>query len=76
MVNDILENIKAELENYQKVITETENMQLRQAIQDIRDNNESFQYELFKVAQIKGYYIPTFEAKQTEIDKIKNEFDS
>lgn len=73
MVNDILENVKAELTTYQGVIAETENMSLRQTIQQIRDNDEAFQYELFKVAQAKGYYNPAQEASQTEIDKIKNE---
>lgn len=73
MVNDILESVKAELATYQGIISEAENMQLRQTIQQIRDNDESFQYELFKVAQTKGYYIPAAEAPQTEIDKVKNE---
>ncbi len=73
MVNDILESVKAELSTYQGVISETENMQLRQTIQQIRDNDESFQYELFKVAQTKGYYTPATEAPQSEIDKVKNE---
>ena len=51
-------------------------MQLRQTIQQIRDNDESFQYELFKVAQAKGYYTPASEATQSEIDNVKNEFNS
>ena len=42
-------------------------------MQQIRDNDESFQYELFKVAQSKGYYTPAMQAPQTEIDKVKNE---
>ena len=73
MVNDILESVKAELTTYQGVISEAENMQLRQTIQQIRNNDESFQYELFKVAQTKGYYKPAGQAPQTEIDKVKNE---
>lgn len=73
MVNDILESVKAELTTYQGVISEAENMQLRQTIQQIRNNDESFQYELFKVAQAKGYYTPAQQAPQTEIDKVKNE---
>ena len=76
MVNDVLESVKAELTTYQGVISEAENMQLRQTIQAIRDNDESFQYELFKVAQTKGYYTPASEANQTEIDNVKNQFNS
>lgn len=73
MVNDILNGIKSELTTYQSVISETENMQLRQTIQQIRNNDESFQYELFKVAQSKGYYKPAGPATITEIQTVKNE---
>ena len=73
MVNDILDNTKTELTTYQGVISETENMGLRQTLQQLRDNCESFQYELFKIAQTKGYYKPAQAATQTEIDTIKSE---
>lgn len=73
MVNDILESVKAELKTYQGVISEAENMQLRQTIQQIRNNDESFQYELFKIAQSKGYYKPAAQATTTEIQSVKNE---
>ena len=48
-------------------------MQLRQTFQQIRNNDESFQYELFKVAQSKGYYIPAQKATVTEINTVKTE---
>ena len=73
MVNDILESTKSSLTTYQGVISEAENTGLRQTIQTIRNNDEAFQYELFKVAQLKGYYTPASQAPQTEIDKVKNE---
>lgn len=73
MVNDVLSNVKSGLTTYQGVISETENMALRQTIQQIRNNDESFQYELFKVAQAKGYYKPAPPATTTEIQTIKNE---
>ena len=73
MVNDILSGVKAELKTYQGVISETENMQLRQTIQQIRNNDESFQYELFKVAQAKGYYKPAAQATQKEVEDVKNQ---
>ena len=74
MVNDILAGIKSGLTTYQGVISETENMQLRQAIQQIRNNDESFQYELFKVAMANGYYTPVEQATQDEIKQVKNQF--
>lgn len=74
MVNDILEDLQAELEKYEKTITESQNIRFRQTIQQIRNNKEAFQYELFKVAQIKGYCVPEKKASQIEINEIKNRF--
>lgn len=73
MVNDILASVKASLTTYQNVISEAENMQLRQTIQQMRNSDESFQYELFKVAETKGYYKPASPATITEIQTVKNE---
>ena len=73
MVNDILGNVKADLTAYQTAISESENNQLRQTFQQIRNNDESFQYELFKIAQSKGYYMPAQKATVTEINTVKTE---
>ena len=73
MVNDALDCIKNSLTTYQGVISECANMQLRQAIQQIRNDGESFQYEVFKVAQAKGYYTPAAPAQPNEITNIKNQ---
>ena len=45
----------------------------RQTVQQIRNNDESFQYELFKIAETKGYYKPAQPATITEIQTVKNE---
>ena len=73
MVNDILASVKSDLTAYQTAITECEDMSLRQAFQQIRNNDESFQYELFKIAQNKGYYKPAAKATYTEIQTVKND---
>lgn len=73
MVNDILAGVKFDLTAYQTAISESENMNLRQTFQQIRNNDESFQYELFKVAQSKGYYKPAQKATTTEIETVKTE---
>ena len=73
MVNDILNGVKSGLTTYQTVISETENMNLRQTFQTIRNNDESFQFELFKVASSKGYYKPAQPAMVNEILTVKNE---
>ncbi len=73
MVNDILGSVKSDLTAYQTAISESENMQLRQTFQQIRNNDESFQYELFKVANAKGYYKPAQKATITEVQTVKTE---
>lgn len=73
MVNDILASVKSDLTAYQTAISESENMQLRQTFQQIRNNDESFQYELFKVAETKGYYKPAQKATVTEVETVKTE---
>ena len=73
MVNDILASVKSDLTAYQTAISETENMQLRQTFQQIRNNDESFQYELYKVANTKGYYTPAQKATTTEIETVKSQ---
>ena len=73
MVNDILEGTKSSLKDYQGAITETANMELRQTFQNLRNSGESFQYELFKLAESKGYYVPAENANPEEIQKVKNE---
>ena len=74
MVNDVLAGIKSELTTYQGAISESANQELRQTIQAIRNSSEAFQYDLFKVAQAKGYYKPAATATSMEIGNVKNEF--
>lgn len=73
MVNDILEGVKAELTTYSQAISEAENMQLRNTMQQLRNSSESFQYELFKIAQNKGYYKPAEKVDEQQIIKVKND---
>jgi len=73
MVNDILASVKGSLNTYQTAIAETENPELRQTLQQIRNSDETFQYEIFKVAQTKGYYKPAMKATPQEITQVKAE---
>ena len=75
MVNDILSGVKSDLTAYQTAISESENMQLRQTFQQIRNSDECFQYELFKVEEAKGYYKPAAQATVTEIQSVKNDLE-
>ena len=48
MVNDIIKNVKAELTRYEQVIIETEDINLRQTMQSLRNGKESFQMNYLK----------------------------
>lgn len=73
MVNDVLSSTKACLKDYEGAIIETANMELRQTLQNLRNSSESFQYELFKLAESKGYYTPAQNATEQEVSQVKNE---
>ena len=58
MVNDVQESCISLLKEYQNYILECNNMELRQLLQNLRNTYESFQYEILKLAESKGYSIP------------------
>ncbi|MDR1705914.1 MAG: spore coat protein [Clostridiales bacterium] len=72
MVSDILSGVKASLATYAKVITESNDPGLRQTFQQMRDGDEKFQYDLYKIAASKGYYHPAPQANQLDISGLKN----
>lgn len=73
MVNDALSAVKSELTFYANVISECANPTLRSAIQQIRNNCETSQYELFQLASSKGYYKPAAQASDAEIQQVKSQ---
>lgn len=76
MVNDTLSAVKSSLTTYANVISECSNPNLRSTIQQIRNNCETSQYELFKLAQTKGYYQPAQMADNQDIQQVKTQFSS
>jgi len=76
MVLDILSGAKASLSNYAKVIQETENQTLRQTFQQMRDGDEKFQYDLYKIAEQKGYYATSPCASQQDMQSVKQSLSS
>lgn len=71
IVLDILSGCKASLSNYAKVIMETDNPTLRQTFQQMRDGDEKFQYDLYKIAEQKGYYATSPSATQQDMQSVK-----
>ena len=72
MVLDILSGVKSNLGTYAKTIAECNDQNLRQTFQQMRDADEKFQYELYKIAHQKGYYHPAPQADQAQCLQLKN----
>jgi len=76
MVNDVLSMINSSLTGYANVIAQTENQQMRQTIQQLRNGDEQFQFQLCQAASQKGYYQPAQMASQQEIQQVKSQLGS
>jgi len=72
MVLDVLSGTKASIGTYAKVITECCDQNLRKTFQQMRDGDEKFQYDLYKIAEQKGYYVPSPATDQVESSEIKS----
>ncbi len=73
MMNDYLSMINGSLSGYASIISQTDNPQLRQTIQQMRDNDEQRQYKIYQAAKQKGYYKPACAAPPNEISTVKSE---
>ncbi|SDY97079.1 Coat F domain-containing protein [Proteiniborus ethanoligenes] len=73
IVNDVLSMTKASMQCYGTAISECSNQQLRSALQKLRDEAEQFQYQLYQIAEQKGYYTPAQNANQQDISQVKNQ---
>lgn len=73
MINDIIKDLKFSINDYQNAICECENIGLRQILQQIRNNEESLQYDLVKIANIKGYSNSSSKAEIKEIEDLKRQ---
>lgn len=73
MVNDILSSCKSSLTTYATAIGETANQELRQTLQQIRNSDEQFQYQLYQLASQKGFYKPASAASTQQIQEVKSQ---
>lgn len=73
MINDIIQNLNFSINNYQKIICDCENIGLRQVLQQIRNNEESLQYDLKKVANLKGYSQTSEKVEIAQINNLKKQ---
>jgi spore coat protein CotF len=75
MVNDVLSMTKASLTSYARVIAECSNRDLRHTLQQIRDADEQFQYQLYQLAEQKNYYHPAQTASLQDVQQVKSMFE-
>lgn len=73
MMNDYLSTINSSLSFYASVIAQTENDQLRQELQMMRNQDEARQYKVYQAAKQKGFYKPAEAATPTQINTVKSE---
>ncbi|EDU38666.1 spore coat protein [Clostridium sporogenes] len=73
MMNDTLSALKASLTGYTTIISETDNQQLRQEIQQMRNSCETSHYDFYNVAKQKGFYKPAAQASQQQIQTVKSQ---
>ena len=76
MVMDILCGTKASINSYTKAIVETSNQQLRTTLQNLRNEAEQFQYQLYQIAEQKGYYVPAPQAAQGDVQQVKSKLEN
>lgn len=74
MVVDALESINANLSKYGEMIPQTDNMELKQTLKQIRNQCEMSQEELYQIARSKSYYIPASKASEEEVKQVRSIF--
>lgn len=74
MVSDALSTLNSGLKTYTDMISQTENQELRSMLQQMRNETEQSQYELYKIAKSKNYYTAPAMASQNEINSLKSIF--
>jgi len=76
IVNDMIAGTKASLHCYNTAIVECSNQQLRNTFKQLRDEAEQMQYQLYQMAEQKGYYSPAPQANQNDVQSIKSTLSS
>jgi len=74
IVLDVLGSVKSSLAHYATFISETAHPTLRQTFQQMRDGDEKFQYDLYRIAADKGYYVCSPAANANDLSSVKTAF--
>ncbi|EJO5348849.1 spore coat protein [Clostridium botulinum] len=76
MMNDVISMLNSSITGYANVITQTENQQLRQEVQQMRNSCETSQYDFYNVAKQKGFYKPAEAATPQQIQSVKSQMNA
>lgn len=71
MVSDTLHAINSSLSSLGSMISQTENLQLRQTLQQMRNSTEQSQLDLFNIARERQYYVPAKKASDSQVCEMK-----
>ncbi len=74
MVNDVLSMVNSTLTHYASAIAQSSDQNLRQTLQQIRNADEQFQFQLHQIAEQKGYHKHAEPAVPQEIQQVKSIF--
>lgn len=70
-VSDTLSSCKEIINTLTYSVMQSNNKNLRDTLQNFRDQMEALQWETYLVAKQKGYYVPAAPAGQADIDAVK-----
>lgn len=76
MINDALGMSKTNITTLTTSITECSNPTLRSTLQQIRNTCETSQFDLYHLAENKGFYVPATQATDNEVTQVKNQLTS
>ena len=71
MVADVLAGMDASLSKYAGMIAQTDNLDLRNTIEQIRNKDEKAQFELYTIAKNKNFHQPAPIVSTEEIQRVK-----
>ena len=74
MVSDALNSINSDLKALADMISQTENPELRSTLQQMRNEAEKSQFELYNIAKNLNYYVPSQKASPQAINQVKSAF--
>lgn len=74
--NDVLDGTKHSISCYTNAIVETSNQQLRSTWQTLRSEAEQAQYQIYQMAEQKGYYKAAPQASNQDLQTIKSSLTS